>query len=60
MNIKSIPKYNYLVFADVQNDGRKCIFISKDWHKAEKLMRKIENGEFERCYMNAKMEKEMI
>lgn len=53
----SVVKSIYYVYADVNNEGRKCIFQSKDWKKAKRLIEKIENQEFAGCYLNAKMER---
>ena len=52
-----ITKSIYYVYADVNNEGRKCIFQSKDWKKAKRLIEKIKNQEFAGCYMNAKLER---
>ena len=52
-----ITKSIYYVYADVNNEGRKCIFQSKDWKKAKRLIEKIKNQEFADCYMNAKLER---
>lgn len=54
---KKPNKAVYYIYADVNNEERKCIFVSKDWKKAKRLMEKIENKEFDNCYLNAKMER---
>lgn len=55
-----IPKYTYMVYADVLNEGRKCIFTG-DWNKAKRVVELIKRGDYNMaCYQNAEMKRKEI